>query len=69
MQRLSIIGPEPGDGSYRSVTDVPCGCDGAQAFPLWSAEDAVNDFPLYQVPQKRYVVRSLEKLDQPSARG
>ncbi len=69
MQRPGIVGPELGDGSCRSVTEVPCRCDGAKAFSLWGEEDAVNDFTLYQGGEKRYVLGSREKLDQPRAHG
>ena len=67
VQRLGVVGPEPGDGSCRSVAQVACRGDGAQPFSLRGAQDAVDDFTLDQVAEKRNILGSLEKLDQPRA--
>jgi hypothetical protein len=67
VQWLGVVGPEPGDGSCGSVTEIAGRGDGAEASSLWASEDAVNDFALDQMAEKRYVLGSLEKLDQPGA--
>ena len=66
-QRLGIVGSEPGDRSRRPVTEVACRRDGAEALALRRSEDAVHDFALDQVAEKRNVLGSIEKLDQPEA--
>ena len=49
VQRLRKGGPEPRNRSGGSVAQIARGRDGAEAVPLWSAEDSVDDFPLDQV--------------------
>src|ERR1700761_6126289 len=66
-QRLRKVGPEPRNRPCCSMAQIACGCDGAEAFSLWCAKDAVDDLPLYQVAQEWYVLRSLKQVDQPGA--
>jgi hypothetical protein len=46
------------------MTEIACRRDGAEAFSLWGSEDAVDDLTLDQVAQERYVLGSLEKINQ-----
>ena len=50
-----------------AVAEVARGCDGAEAFALRSAEDPVEDLALDKMTEERYVLGSIEKIDQPGA--
>ena len=67
MQRFGVVGSEPSDRSCSSVAQIASRCDGAESLSLRSSEDAVDDFTLDQVAEERYVLRSLEQLDEPGA--
>ena len=44
-------------------------CDGAKAFSLWRAQDAVDDFALNQMTKKRNIFGGQEKIYEPRARA
>ena len=67
VQRFGVVGAEPGDGSCGSVAEIAGGGDGAEAFALRRAKDAVDDFALDQVAEKGNVLGGVEKVDEPSA--
>ena len=67
VQRLCVVGPEPGDRSGRSVAQIACGGDGAKALALRRAQYAIDDFTLDQVAEKRNILGSLQQTDQPRA--
>ena len=66
-QRLGVVCLEPGDCARGSVAEIARGCDGAEAFSLWSSENAVDNFALDQVAQEGNVLGSFEKIDEPGA--
>jgi hypothetical protein len=67
VQGLGVVGSKPCDGAYGAVAEVARGCDGAEAFALRSAEDAVEDFALDEMTEERYVLGNIEKIDQSGA--
>ena len=46
---------------------IACGGDGAKALPLRGSQDAVVDFTLDLVAEKRDILGSFEKVDEPGA--
>jgi hypothetical protein len=68
VQRFGKVGAEPRNRSCGSVAQIARGCDGAEAFSLWRAEDTVDNLPLDQVAEEWNIVGSLEQVDQPSTR-
>jgi hypothetical protein len=49
------------------VAQIPFRRDGAESLPLWSSEDSVDDPTLDQGAEERYILGSIEKLDEPGA--
>ncbi len=45
------------------MTEITSRRDGAEAFSLWSAEDAVGDFTLYQVAENISIIATLSITD------
>ncbi len=49
------------------MAQIACCCNGAEAFSLWCAEDAVDNLSLDQVAEEWNILGSLKQVDQPSA--
>ncbi len=60
VERAGEVGAEPGYGSCGSVAEIARGGDGSEALSLWRAQDAVDNFPLYQWAEKGNVLWRVE---------
>jgi hypothetical protein len=61
VQRLRIVVSQPGNRSRRSVAEIARCCNSPEPRPLRTSQDAVNDFALDQVAQKRDVFERIKK--------
>src|SRR5690242_20939694 len=68
VQWPGVVGSKPSDGSRGSVAQVASRRDCAEAPSLGTFENAVGNFTMDQGTKERYVLRSIEKFEQPAGR-
>src|SRR4051794_15770756 len=66
VEWLGVVGPKPRDRSRCSVAQVAPRRDRMEALPLWTSENAVGDFAVDQGTEEWYVLRSIQKIEQPA---
>jgi hypothetical protein len=67
LERVMVVGADPGDGFGGAVALFAEGGNGAEAGAFFTAEDAVDEFLLKERGKNGNVGRSVEQMKEPAA--